>query len=104
MTTCEPKTGPEIRQQAANLKLKLQKRAVKLKELHSNITDVELGIANSNPRPNTFQSWKDELAERQHHQWRDRMQYATLRWVLGITETIDVNNLDLYDAKVQHNA
>lgn len=84
----------EIVQVASLLAIRLQKRATRILESNRILTRKVLGIAPdvSDERAETLQ---DSLERAVANQQREALQYAALRWVLGATESIEADNLDL---------
>lgn len=93
MKTSKMRSESEVRNQAVNLKAKLAKREKDLLELNSKIAANQMGIGVL-VKPQMLEHMKKQLEERAAHQWRDRQNYAALRWVLGITQDIDVSDLE----------
>ena len=79
---------------AGNLNIKLSRRGSKIQQRIISIANSDAGLAKKlNPdRQETMQDEIDHLSKKQHD---DVIIYATLRWVLGTTEEIDTDNLEL---------
>lgn len=80
--------------EAARLKIALVKRAYKMVELRELITRCESGLA-PDIKPQRYETMLKEYDTLLARQTEERQTYATVRWALGITSTIDLNNLEL---------
>lgn len=83
----------DIRILAAQLKVAMEGRAREIL-LHATVlANKDAGLADvGEDRANTMRDVLHKLRRRQHS---DGMQLAVLRWVLGITEEVEPNNLEL---------
>jgi hypothetical protein len=86
-------TKRSVISEATSLKIALLKRAKQIKELYETISLSDCRYVTINPdRLNTIYNQIDRLREQQK---RDSIIFATLRWVLGITNEVEENNLEL---------
>lgn len=84
----------EVIGKAAELKLGLVSRGRQIMELSTLSSRARAGLA-SDIKPDRLETIEVQLNTLVAKQSRDSLYYATLRWALGITEDIDVNNLEL---------
>lgn len=83
----------EVIAEAARLKNTIVRRADRIRNLNDLILQGEMGTAAcSQERIDTA---KMEVAEAVSDQSRDTKFFATLRWVLDLTEDIDLTHLEL---------
>ena len=79
---------------AGNLKRKLVNRGNKIGELVSRIATARAGMG-KRVNPERLNTIEEELEFAISKQSRDALVYATLRWVLGLTNDIDPEDLEL---------
>jgi len=84
----------DIMHVAVNLKLKLQKRSRKLLDLHTTLAHYDAGLA-PHIKLDRIETMRVEVDKAAAKQAREGLIYATLRWVVGGSEEIDDDNLDL---------
>jgi hypothetical protein len=83
-----------IRNEAANRKIRLLNRGVKIRELAATIGLAKSGMA-PDIKPQRLETIEQEFEVLTTRQLDEATVYATLRWVLDITEEIEPNNLGL---------
>ena len=84
----------EVVRRAALLKIALAKRAVTIEQLHTNLGKYHAGTAPT-LGPDRVETMEHSLQRAQDKQAREGLIYATLRWALAGSETIDETDLDL---------
>ena len=79
---------------AANLKLKLVKRANSIRQLSAQLSEYKTGFPTtvSDDRAETMQMQIDHAVTKQEV---EGIQYAVMRYVLGVTPGIELDNLEL---------
>ena len=85
-----------ILQRAGVLKLALSKRAVRIMGMHHTLGAYDMGQARD-LKPGRVETVRASLERASNKQARDGLIYASLRWVLGASDDIDDENLDLDD-------
>tara|TARA_R110002096_G_scaffold51401_6_gene134412 strand:+ start:2829 stop:3101 length:273 start_codon:yes stop_codon:yes gene_type:complete len=79
---------------AGTIKLGMQKRAVRIKDLAAQIGLASAGLS-PDVKPERLQTMQMEFSNAAEKQSTDGIMLAVLRWVLGCTEGIDPSNLEL---------
>jgi hypothetical protein len=87
----------ELRAKAVNLNRSLVNRAKRLGEMHAELARYQSGLG-GNVSEDRIETLKGQIDRADTRQARDGLTYATLRWVMGITEEIDDANLGIEDA------
>lgn len=90
----QTRSESEIIQQAAVYKSALVRRAAKICELVQTISLAQAGLA-PDVKPARLETMISQLDSLSGKQSQDTFIYATLRWVLGVTQEIDLTNLEL---------
>jgi len=79
---------------ATNLKVRLINRGRRIEEFIAHIAKSGAGMVKK-IHPDRLETMRVELDSAMLNQSRDVQQYATLRWILGVTEEIEPDNLEL---------
>jgi hypothetical protein len=88
------KNRQELLSEAASLKLALVKRAQKLLLLNELTAKYDAGFA-PDIKVQRYDTMREEYENLKQRQLEERHRYATIRWMLGITPDVDINNLEL---------
>jgi len=83
----------DILHAAANLKVKLTKRSDHMMEMGIQILEATAGKRRMNEQ--VYQTMQGQLLYAQEKQKNEGHIYATLRWVLGASDDIDLDDLEL---------
>lgn len=84
----------EIIGKAANVKVAMRGRISRIEMLAANIGKAAAGLA-PEIKEDRLETMKKELDVLSERQFVDAHLLATFRWALGITDDIDVTNLEL---------
>lgn len=84
----------EVKHKAANLKVKMIARGERIIGLHDHIHRSDAKTVRQ-LNPERRKTMQEEIEHLSQLQTSDAYVYATLRWLLGVTEDIDHTNLEL---------
>ena len=88
------RTEEEVVAIAAQLKVKLLNRGKQIEEMMTRQSKSDAGLSRK-LHPEVYDTITKDLNHLSHKQMSNSLIYATLRWVLGVTEDIDTDNLGL---------
>lgn len=87
------KSEDQIRSLGVSLKIAMQKRAARIRQLANELTHH---LSNPNPqKEGRIETIQNSIAKAQEAQKLEAQQLAVVRWIFGVTEGIDPENLGL---------